>query len=285
MPRPSPAPRPPCARARAPSTSLASTRHRARPNAARDRGRVIAADDRAPDRPAHVRTAASDRWLGEIRRIGTCVNACEPDGVRYDQASRGSGSMRTRSLQSPPAVGEPPRHATVAADDDTRQAGQRHACDGSGAAGPRSVTVIDARYQMFGTPIARCMSLATRAPPVAVFAPSTAQLLLPRPAASSSSSTRRSTEPLSSLVRHGGWSRCGRRPCVRVAVLRDGAACPICAGRRHRARGPRRGSRPASDRRVPVGPARGRKSNIAGGSVSASVPTRLRTRPGGPAAC
>jgi hypothetical protein len=38
---------------------------------------------------------------------------------------------------------------------------------------------IDARYQMIGTPIARCMSLAIIAAPEAECAAATAQLLLP----------------------------------------------------------------------------------------------------------
>ena len=48
----------------------------------------------------------------------------------------------------------------------------------------------DSRYQVLGTEIPRCMSLARRAPPCAVCAPATAQLLLPRTKASSSAADR-----------------------------------------------------------------------------------------------
>ena len=47
------------------------------------------------------------------------------------------------------------------------------------AASPGAARMSRARYHTFGTRSARCMSLATIAPPLAVRLPATAQLLLP----------------------------------------------------------------------------------------------------------
>src|SRR5262245_50722949 len=112
----------------------------------------------------------------------TWVNACDPDGVRYRSGSRGSGSISTRSLQSPPVLVNP--HATEPLLP-TTTLGSPGSVTPVMVSESRPLTTSDARYQMFGTLIARCMSLPTSAPPVAVLAPATAQLLLPSPAASS----------------------------------------------------------------------------------------------------
>ena len=115
-------------------------------------------------------------------------NAFGPAGVRYLFASRGSGSIRTRSLQSPPVLVNP--HATWPLLP-TTMLGRPGSdtpvifCGAPSASG----NAIDARYQMIGTPIDKCMSLATRATPDAVCAPSTAQLLLPIMVSSSPSVT------------------------------------------------------------------------------------------------
>ena len=94
-------------------------------------------------------------------------NAFGPSGVRYLFASCGSGSIRTRSLQSPPVLVNP--HATWPLLPTTMlgRPGRDTPVTFCGAPSA-SENASDARYQMIGTPIARCMSLATSATPDAV---------------------------------------------------------------------------------------------------------------------
>src|SRR6476661_8768029 len=85
----------------------------------------------------------------------------------------------TRSLQSPSLLVNP--HATRPLLPTTSHGRPGSVTPVRRRAGrPGSAAIVyEARYQIDGTPIARCMSLATRAAPVDVCAPSTAQLLLP----------------------------------------------------------------------------------------------------------
>ena len=77
--------------------------------------------------------------------------------------------MRTRSLQSPPVLVNP--HATWPLLPTTRLGDARQRDAGDPLRGRRPIgsgNTIEARYQMIGTPIDRCMSLATIAPGRAV---------------------------------------------------------------------------------------------------------------------
>ena len=81
-------------------------RRRARPSAARTRGRARPSRRSGPqivqrtgDRPASPPLTAIVSWKTS-KGFG-------PSGVRYLPGSRGSGSMRTRSLQSPPVLVKP----------------------------------------------------------------------------------------------------------------------------------------------------------------------------------
>ena len=69
------------------------------------------------------------------------------------------------------------------------------------SASPSGATTSRARYQVLGTRMPRCMSLATMAAPWAVSAPATAQLLLPWGGGSAASGARKPVRRSAGAVR------------------------------------------------------------------------------------
>ena len=157
-------------------------------------------------------------------------------------------------------VGEPPRDVRVAADHERRHARQRHA-DEAPRLARRSTDrghSSEARYQVFGTRIPRCMSLATSAPPSAVRLPATAKLLLPMAASAPRLPTpnrqRRTTAPAPECSRHTRRERGVGRGKVAGPLSMPAGAQVVHVGTRNRAawgtRRPR-SARPIQSRAAP----------------------------------
>ena len=188
---------------------------------ARGAAAIIGVEQRAPFRPQHLLMLVGlpghrDHFVVPFERapaVGRQVPA-RPGGIDVEQddvAPVGVG------------VGESPRDVRVAADDDGRDARERDAdqrgCGSFGFDGSGHSSA--ARYQVFGTRIVRCMSLATSAPPSAVSRPDTAKLLLPTARAHSLSSIPAPNPARSRRDRRRSW---------------DGSAACRCAARAGRRR-------------------------------------------------
>ena len=155
-------------------------RHRARPSAARIRGRARPSTRPVPRSSSgsapSSRPRPSRRSFPRRRRTPSARRA---SGTSF--GSRGSGSMRTRSLQSPPVLVNP--HATWPLLPTTRlgNAGQRDA--GDALVWPRAARRIGKDHRR-AIPDDRHADrqvhvVGDKRAPTALCAPSTAQLLLP----------------------------------------------------------------------------------------------------------
>ena len=188
--------------------------------------------------------------------------------------------MTTRSLQSPPVLVKP--HATCPLLPTTRLGRPGRVTPVSRIVWPGtrgSGTTIEARYQMLGTPIARCMSLATRPAPVAVCAPATAQLLLPRPAASSGGRHAACTPTSAQSSGVAFWAASGfRGPIGRSRIPATAASFPRRTSATSAGGIGGRAKRPPVTGASHSEPRAVRKSYIAGGMVSARVPNVASNR-------